>query len=66
MPPKRITRKKVKRLKKPRFGPARTTGRLNPGTRFTGAHGSRRRMYEGDPGYFTSTTTTTTTTTTTL
>jgi hypothetical protein len=32
--------------------------------RFLGAHGSRRRMYESDPGYFTSTTTTTTTTTT--
>lgn len=42
-----------------------TRGRLNPGTRFTGAHGSRRRVREGDPSYGTTTSTTTTSTTTT-
>lgn len=58
---KKLKKKNVKKLKLPRFGPAKTRGRMNPGTRSTKAHGSRRRVYLSEVTVTTTSTTTTTT-----
>jgi hypothetical protein len=51
--------------RKMRWGPAKTRGRLNPGTGFIGPHGSRGRWKARAVTSTTTTTSTTSTTTTT-